>query len=468
MELKTMTRLTTLATVLLIGLLAGCSSNGGADCNADTDCPAGRYCSLTGCTYDCTFDEECPPDFRCSLRGRCERGCRETNGGVEACDGVDNDCDDQTDEDFPDLHQACSNGGCPEGTFVCSVDGLAVICDGPQPALDDATCDDFDDDCDGQTDEDAVDLDCPLQAGVCAGAMSTCVAGAGYTACDYGPDYTEGLDDSCDQTDNDCDGAADEDAAPVLEPEAGAQATDGLDNNCNGLIDEPGGVMVPVANTPGVWVDAFESTVWENPDCTGSVYGQAANDYPADWPADGTGLGTLYACSVRGVLPSAHLSRYQAIRACQAQGKRLCSLGEYTQACGENEGAFPYSNMFSPGQCNDPYAGAGQAEPTGTRQTCTTENGWTYDMSGNVAEWVHELSDDYPGLARVAGWSYACLVCNDSTDNCRACDPDDPDEVIDIHETLRCYPLDAYPNTFDPIPVPSQPFFGMRCCMDGP
>ena len=39
-------------------------------------------------------------------------------------------------------------------------------------------CDGFDNDCDGQTDEEIPPIPCPLQDGVCAGAEQICVGGS--------------------------------------------------------------------------------------------------------------------------------------------------------------------------------------------------------------------------------------------------------------------------------------------------
>ena len=79
---------------------------------------------------------------------------------AETCDGMDNDCDGQVDED---LTRACSSA-CGSGTETCSAGGWAG-CDAPQPTTE--TCDGDDNDCDGQVDE---------TDGLCA-ADEVCVAG---------------------------------------------------------------------------------------------------------------------------------------------------------------------------------------------------------------------------------------------------------------------------------------------------
>ena len=447
----------------LVFMAPGCPSDA-PDCDTDEDCPLGRYCQAEACAFDCTYDAECPDQFRCTPRGRCDRGCRETNDGIEACDGIDNNCDEQTDEDWPDLGLACQNDGCPAGRWVCSADGLSAICDGPQAQLDDDSCDGIDDDCDDQTDEDAGDRACPLQAGVCAGAMSTCQAVGGYSECDYGPEYVEGLDDTCDQADDDCDGQTDEDALLIYLPEAGAQAADGIDNNCNGLVDEAGGIMVPVAQGEGVWIDAYEIGVFDNPDCAGEPLGASNDDYPAGWPPEEAPVTeTLYACSLPGIFPSGHLSWYRAKRACEAIGKRLCTRENWAQTCfGDGIRTYPYGAVFVPGLCNDAWGGLGQVAPTGSHPGCVSQTG-AYDMTGNLTEWLADW-DDVPTNALVGGYGYVCEICYNGGD---------------------CLPCEAFENGFHEVKVLSDCvlearasesffrtdprfYFGTRCCLDGP
>jgi len=75
----------------------------------------------------------------------------------ESCDGQDNDCDGQPDEDFPTLGQTCTVGvgECEAaGLLVCNVDGSGVECEGVPGDPTDEQCDGLDNDCDGEVDED--------------------------------------------------------------------------------------------------------------------------------------------------------------------------------------------------------------------------------------------------------------------------------------------------------------------------
>ena len=204
---------------------------------------------------------------------------------VERCNGLDDDCDGETDEDFARLGEACSvgDGMCAaSGLWRCADDALSAVCDARPGDAGVEGCNGVDDDCDGRVDEgaDGAPLSLPCfdggeaPVGACAAGVSRCVGGV-FGACEG---QVLPADETCDGRDNDCDGTLDEDAegrslvAPCYDADpatenvgvchGGAQICagggvfgtcegqvrpsleicDGLDNDCDGVVDDvPGG-----------------------------------------------------------------------------------------------------------------------------------------------------------------------------------------------------------------------------------
>ncbi len=184
------------------------------------------------------LDDDCDGDVdegfgvaqRCTVgRGVCERvgalvcradGSAECDaiagvGSDEICDGLDNDCDDSTDEGLG-LGEACHHGigACRhEGMTVCDAGGGVVCNASAGPASDELCGDAADNDCDGSTDEgfDEVGTSCTVGVGVCeqTGQFVCDPRDATRTTCDRQPGMPR--DEVCDLLDNDCDTQVDED-----------------------------------------------------------------------------------------------------------------------------------------------------------------------------------------------------------------------------------------------------------------
>ncbi|MHC4836626.1 MAG: MopE-related protein, partial [Planctomycetota bacterium] len=133
-------------------------------------------------------------------------------GSDEVCNGLDDDCDGRTDEAAPGVGEACDVGlgACLRaGTTVCNGEA-GVQCDATPGDPDDGeTCDGVDEDCDAQIDENPSDTGgaCFEGVGACQReGVSVCEAGATSCSAVAGAPGVE----QCNQTDDDCDGATDE------------------------------------------------------------------------------------------------------------------------------------------------------------------------------------------------------------------------------------------------------------------
>ncbi|HVU05291.1 MAG TPA: MopE-related protein [Polyangiaceae bacterium] len=351
------------------------STKTGAECEGNAHCAIGKC-------HDGYVDANGSPD------DGCEYPCVPTNGGIEICDGVDNDCDrlvDNADDSLTDaaLGVTCQGGDkgvCADpanaGVMKC-IDGVATCCDvdsnnvkasnGRYPDFGvrnnqcvgavgpfvvsvnelQERCNGLDDNCDGDVDNSTVD-----SGAVCGTSVGTCKLG--HTACIAGA-------------------LACPDAIP---PDPAGERCDGQDNDCDGVIDyttAKTGATPPQTRVIACSVDA---------DCASSApfvsciqidnKGTKSCVRPAGDIADGT-TGAPLACDVTPAAPSGatqpcrpgKMACFGGVPVCQGSIKKPSDLdrcGEDTNCDGvlENQTGLANDDPKNCGACgNDCLAAAG-------------------------------------------------------------------------------------------------------------
>jgi hypothetical protein len=132
------------------------------------------------------------------------------------CDGVDDNCNGAVDEGFVSVATTCGVGACAStGSTSCSAGVVHNSCTPGTPAPSDVSCDNVDDNCNGAVDEGYVSQSTSCGVGACASTGSTsCSGGAVHDNCTPGTPAPS--DATCDGVDDNCNGTNDEQYASVF------------------------------------------------------------------------------------------------------------------------------------------------------------------------------------------------------------------------------------------------------------
>ncbi len=362
--------------------------------------------------------------------------------GVELCNGLDDDCDGQIDEDVADsttLYADLDGDGFgdPESPSEgCDATGVedATDCDDTRPTTwpgADETCNDVDDDCDGELDEDAL----AAPAWYLDGDADGYGAGTASSSCDA-PSGAVGLDGDCDDTN-----------AAYNPGAAEADCDDPNDYNCDGSVgfadaDADGWAACAECDDgdPAISPDATEVCNDRDDDCDGDVDGDAvdAGTWYADTDGDsfGDALLTMVACEA----PDAHVG--DSTDCDDGDGTISPAAEERCNGVDDNcDGDVDESGVDATAWYAD-ADGDGFGDPSSSEPSCAAPAGYVADRSD---------CDDLDGAVSPAGTE----LCNSRDDDCDG--TSDEDDAVDAAIWYTDLDGDSFGDPLSGAPACSAP-----------
>ena len=256
--------------------------------------------------FSCCNDSDCISGFRCSVDR--ENSCEELGQCLPQAHFDRRECADRDNdgylagEDCENPQTDCNDDPEDNGAFV-------------NPGQEES-CNNIDDNCDGDIDNGVEPVFCPLQFGVCAGSISTCVEGA-FLDCQeaglYGEDFQA--------------------------PGSGPERCDGLDNNCNDATDEDCECEPGVAQACGENLGICERGV--------QVCGDDYSFGPCAVAEEGSECETDDNCGESAFCVDEVINPYESIdddcvrRGDDACSRRVCRILATETACEDSDGCGP-------------------------------------------------------------------------------------------------------------------------------
>jgi len=414
------------------------------------------------------------PTGHAAESGDCDDGDASIHPGAdERCDGIDNDCDGDTDED--DALEAAAWYADADGDGWGDAKAADVDCYQPKGHVSDGTdcddgdatqypgaderCDGEDDDCDGEIDEaDAIDASTWYADadgdgfGDAAVALVECYQPSGFVSdgsdCDDATASTHpGADEYCNGTDDDCDGDSDEDHA--LDASAWYADVDGDSYGDAAVSDvecyQPSGYVSDDSDCDDGDASqhpaADEYCNAEDDDCDGETDEDDALDV-STWygDADGDGWGDAAAPDVDCDQPTGHVSDDTDCDDSDASTYPGAAAEESASACmrdadGDGFGdESPSSGVEAGTDCDDGQAtthpGAEEVIADGTDQDC----------DGDELCYLEQDGDGYGGAATLAS---ADMDCSGYGESDVGTDCDDGDASVHPGASEYCDGVDS-------------------------